>query len=84
MVSSGKTSESHPFVYTPVNGAVPSGKLLFNHVNIFPITINLMMLFCFDYYLFYINFAFHLFSRHEASILSLRFTCFQSFGKFLI
>lgn len=26
VVSSGKTSESHQFVYTPVNGAVPSGK----------------------------------------------------------
>lgn len=26
VVSSGKTSEPHQFVYTPVNGAMPSGK----------------------------------------------------------
>lgn len=26
VVSSGKTSEPHTFVYTPVNGAMPSGK----------------------------------------------------------
>lgn len=27
VVSSGKNSEAHQFVYTPINGAVPSGKL---------------------------------------------------------
>ena len=35
VVSSGKTSEPQHFVYTPVNGAMPSGKLaliLFKHI----------------------------------------------------
>ena len=44
VASSGKTSESQQFTYTPVSGAVASGKLTFILIKIFIIEGNLMLL----------------------------------------
>lgn len=52
VVSSGKTSESHQFVYTPVNGAVPSGKLSLHYDKTNSDKINLIMLFCMQFNFF--------------------------------